>query len=87
MNPIFFKKPTNIFKDVISRYGEKYVVDGVWTTDAPYRETRRKMRLFIDMGVLCVDMEAASLFTISRYRDVEVGALFYAGDLVGRGGI
>jgi len=57
----------------------------VWTTDAPYRETFHKRDFFLKRGAICVDMEAAALFAIAKYRGVKIGGIFYAGDLVGDG--
>ena len=55
-----------------------------WTTDAFYRETRDKIaRLRNRDRALCVEMEAAAMFAVGRFRKVEVGALFYASDAVG----
>jgi len=55
-----------------------------WTTDAFYRETRDKIaRLRQRDRAICVEMEAAAMFAVGRFRKVEVGALFYASDAVG----
>jgi len=62
--------------------GVNYVRGAVWTTDAPYRETRLKRELFMGLGAICVDMEAAALFSVASFRGKEIAALFYAGDLV-----
>lgn len=53
-----------------------------WTTDAPYRETREKVLLYREEGILTVEMEASALFTLGRFRNVEVAALMVVGDLV-----
>ena len=62
--------------------GIPYVRGAVWTTDAPYRETRRKRELFMGLGAICVDMEAAALFSVASFREKEIAGLFYAGDIV-----
>jgi uridine phosphorylase len=51
-----------------------------WTIDAPYRETAAEARSYQAEGVLCVDMEAAALFTVGRYRGVDVAAAFVVSD-------
>lgn len=53
-----------------------------WTTDAPYRETRRKVLKFRKEGTLCVEMEASALFSIGKFRKVDIAGLFIAGDCV-----
>ncbi|RLI20179.1 hypothetical protein DRO54_06865 [Candidatus Bathyarchaeota archaeon] len=59
-------------------------IEGVcWTTDAPYRETYRKVRLFEREGCICVDMEASALFSVARYRRRHIAGVFVAGDYVG----
>jgi purine-nucleoside phosphorylase len=53
-----------------------------WSTDAIFRETpaRRATRLADDCQV--VEMEAAALYAVAQYRDVEIVQIAYAGDLV-----
>ncbi|MEU8729358.1 nucleoside phosphorylase [Streptomyces tendae] len=53
---------------------------GTWTTDAPYRETRAEVSRHAAAGVLTVDMEAAALFAVARYRDVDCAAAFAISD-------
>ncbi len=55
----------------------------VWSTDAPYRETRDKVLSLQRDGVLGVDMEISALFTVARFRQVEIGALLVVSDEVG----
>lgn len=38
----------------------------VWTTDAPYRETRSQIDYWASQGVLAVEMQAASLFAFGQ---------------------
>jgi uridine phosphorylase len=51
-----------------------------WTIDAPYRETMAEARSYQAEGVVCVEMEAAALFTAGRYRGVDVAAGFAVSD-------
>jgi uridine phosphorylase len=44
----------------------------VWTTDAPYRETRSQLKNWADEGVLAVEMQAASLFAFAVARQADV---------------
>ncbi len=53
-----------------------------WTTDAPYRETFRKIREYRKEGVITVEMEAASVFALSHYRNAHSGAILLGGDSV-----
>jgi uridine phosphorylase len=45
----------------------------VWTTDAPYRETREQLQYYASKGVLAVEMQAASLFAFAEARHAAVG--------------
>lgn len=53
-----------------------------WTTDAPYRETLKEVRRYRKEGILTVEMEAATLFAVARYRSVESAALFLVSDVL-----
>lgn len=55
----------------------------VWSTDAPYRETRQKVLLLQSEGVLGVDMEVSALFAAASYRQVQIGALLVVSDELG----
>jgi len=55
----------------------------VWSTDAPYRETKQRVLLLQNEGVLGVDMELSALFTVARFRQVEMGALLVVSDELG----
>jgi uridine phosphorylase len=52
----------------------------VWSTDAIFRETRDKVRHYQDQGVLAVEMELSALFTVGKYRGVEVGGILVVSD-------
>jgi len=45
----------------------------VWTTDAPYRETRRQIDHWAAEGALAVEMQAASLFAFAQARGLVTG--------------
>ncbi len=52
----------------------------VWTTDAPYRETREKVTEYSGRGILGVDMEFSAMSTLAAFRRVEMGAVFIVSD-------
>jgi uridine phosphorylase len=69
------------------RLAQALTVDGTtpqqgltWTIDAPYRETVAEARSYQAEGVVCVEMEAAALFTVGQYRGVDVAAAFVISD-------
>ena len=47
----------------------------VWTTDAPYRETRTQLEEWAAAGVLAVEMQAASLFAFGIARQACVASV------------
>jgi uridine phosphorylase len=47
----------------------------VWTTDAPYRETRVQLEKWAREGVLAVEMQAASLFAFGLARQASVASV------------
>ncbi len=52
----------------------------IWTTDAIYRETREKVEYFQKKNVLAVEMELSALFTVGKFRGVDVGGLLVVSD-------
>lgn len=64
----------------LERRGVPHASGKTWTTDAVYRETRDKIRRRVAEGCLTVEMEAAALFAVARFRGVSLGQLLYAGD-------
>lgn len=57
------------------------VRDGLtWTTDALFRETPAKVAARIGQGCLAVEMEAAALATVARFRGVRLGHAVYIAD-------
>lgn len=57
-----------------------------WTTDAPYRETRRQVTKYRREGVLCVEMEAAALFAVSHSLGEKAAAVFVVADQLSESG-
>ncbi len=58
----------------------------VWTTDAPYRETREQLTLHAQQGVLAVEMQAASLFAFAQARNVTVGVVAHVTNAIEHSG-
>lgn len=75
--------------DVLTRLlderGVAHQTGRVWTTDAPYRETPAKIESRRTEGCIAVEMEAAALAAVARFRGVPLGHLLYGGgdDLTG----
>lgn len=54
----------------------------VWTTDAPYRETKSQLDRYSAGGVLAVDMQTASLFAFAIARKAKVGVVAHVTNAV-----
>jgi len=51
--------------------GGKPSTGTTWTTDAPYRETRKEVKQYQLEGVKVVEMESSGLFTVGQMRGVQ----------------
>lgn len=70
-------------KKIITSFNKKNVdvqEGSVWSTDAIYRETRKKVEYFQKKNVLAVEMEASALFTVGNFRHVETAAVLVVSD-------
>jgi len=76
------KELTDVLMKCCNKHGVKFHSGTVWTTDAPYRETRRKVLRHQRQGVLCVEMETAALFSLAVYRGVKAGSLLRISDSI-----
>jgi uridine phosphorylase len=67
-------------EEVLRSHDVPYVIGNTWTTDGPYRETRRKVARRVAEGCITVEMEAAALFAIAEVRHVPMGMIFMTSD-------
>ena len=74
------KEITNKIKKSLDTFKLRYFVGTSWTIDAPYRETIAEAKRYQEEGVATVEMEAAALFSVAQYRNVELGAIFSISD-------
>lgn len=68
---------------LVSELGKRripYHTGKTWTTDAPYRETPKKIAKRKDEGCLTVEMECAGMMAVAQFRDVIFGQVLYSGD-------
>ena len=52
----------------------------IWTTDAIYRETEKKVKAYSKKGLLAVEMEMSALINLAAYRSVEMSGLLIVSD-------
>jgi len=74
------KKLVTLLDSVISNYSVRVFKGGIWTTDAPFMETRNKVRRFSEVGVKGVDMEATALMTVASFRGVNLAMILAISD-------
>jgi uridine phosphorylase len=60
--------------------GLPYRLGKTWTTDAPYRETVKKISRRKEEGCLVVEMESAALIAVAQFRGAIFGQALYGGD-------
>lgn len=73
----------NDWADSAGRAGFQCV--DVWSTDALYRETGRKIADYSVRGIAAVEMEAASLYAVCRAKGLKAAAFLIVSDLVNAG--
>lgn len=66
----------------LSGRGVAWQSGGVWTTDAPFRETRAQIAHYRDLAVSGVDMEFSALLTVAAFRRVELVAVMVVSDVL-----
>ena len=54
----------------------------IWTTDAPYRETFKKVDRYREEGILGVEMEMSAVFAVGRVRHISVGGMLLVSDVL-----
>lgn len=73
-------KYVDLFQQVLEEKGYGHVMGTTWTTDACYRETRKKVERRKAQGAICVDMECAGMQALCDFRDTEFFQFFYGAD-------
>ena len=68
------------FEEILNKNGISSIEGKVWTTDAPYRETRNKVLKRKESGCVCVDMECSAMNAVTKFRNKELFQFFYAAD-------
>ena len=71
-----------IVSESLTANGVEHIVGRSWTTDALFRETRRRVQRRVAEECEMVEMEAAALFAVADYRRVRFAHILYAGDMV-----
>lgn len=76
----------DLVEEIKSHLGTaEFIEGGIWTTDAPFRETMDKVQRYAEGGALAVEMECTALMAIAMYRDVDFAAALVITDELFRG--
>ena len=76
MDPMVVTKLENVLK----KHHINYETGKVWTTDAFYRETKKKIAERKAENCLMVEMECAAFLAVAKFRNVVFGQYLGAGD-------
>jgi uridine phosphorylase len=80
-DPSFCSKDISLqIKTLFSEEQLNFQEGFVWTTDAVFRETEELVRNYQEKNALGVEMELSALFTIGKYRGVDIGAVLVVSD-------
>ncbi len=76
-------KNSSFLSQCFDRLGVPYTKGKIWTTDAPYRETKTAVEKRKRDGCIAVEMEAAGLQAVCNFQGVELYSFLVTGDLLG----
>ncbi len=74
------RQTRSLMEQGLAAQGHNVISGPVWTTDAPYRESRQKIKTLGDQGILGVDMEFAALNGVAAFRNVELTGVMLVSD-------
>jgi purine-nucleoside phosphorylase len=72
----------NIVESKLAQLGVPVIKGACWTTDGLYRETVDKIRIMQNQGAIVVDMEMSAVATVCEFRNIQLYAFLYCGDLI-----
>lgn len=75
-------KLTKQVEQELSKHDLKYIEGITWTTDAFYRETRRRIDIRRNQGAVAVEMECASMAAVCEYYNLPFAQVLYFSDIV-----
>jgi purine-nucleoside phosphorylase len=67
-------------KETLTKAGLAFHEGNVWSTDAIYRETCEKVKFYQEKNILAVEMELSALFTVGKFRNVQMGGILVVSD-------
>ncbi len=83
-NQNFVSRPSRVLVKRITaalkQQGLPYHKGRIWSTDAVFRETKDQVREYQTQKVLAVEMETSALFTVGKFRQIEVSGVLVVSD-------
>jgi uridine phosphorylase len=67
-------------KDALRQNQADFHNGAIWSTDAIYRETGEKVKYFQRQDAIGVEMEISALFTVAKFRSVDLAAMAVVSD-------
>lgn len=64
----------------LTRQGMRVCTGPVWTTDAPYRESKSRVKELGGRGIMGVDMECGALAAAAAFRKIELATVLLVSD-------
>ncbi len=74
------RRMTNKLQMQLKKADIPFHIGSTWTTDSLYKQTAEEIVLYQKENVLTVEMEAAALFAVAHFFQVDLGALFTISD-------
>lgn len=74
------RRMTSKLQNLLKKANLPHHVGSTWTTDSFYRQTAEEVQYFQKEGVLTVEMEAAALFAVAHFHQIDLGAMFVISD-------
>lgn len=72
---------TERLRKYLAENKEHWLECGLWSTDAPYRESRSALKRLRELrGISAVDMEFTALCSVASFREIDFGGLFVVSD-------
>ena len=86
MSPAIFSYPhfgfTEFLNEEFGKTDVPFKMGLCWTTDAPYRETKKKVAYWKKKITLGVEMESSALFSLSKYRNFALSTFLIVSDVL-----
>ncbi len=74
------RRMTNKLQHQLKKAEIPFLIGSTWTTDSFYRQTAEEVIHYQKEGVITVEMEAAALFAVAHFYQVDLGAMFTISD-------